>query len=139
MKLREKAREISGNFTTRLVAGLLIASLPITIVLGVLLTQTASTSLNRTTRQGGESIARSVALRMEDWVSERKESIDVIAARASGALDAPATNALLTKVEKTYGDFTVIEVTDLAGNVVSSEGTGATFGVGNAEWFHTIV
>jgi len=49
-----------------LVAGLLIASLPITIALGVLLTETASHSLSRTSRQSGESIARAVALRLED-------------------------------------------------------------------------
>ena len=91
MRLRDKMQDFWGNFATRLVAGLLIASLPITIVLGVLLTKTASSSLSSTTRNGSESIARAVALRMEDWTSERRENVDIIAARASGQLGSQAT------------------------------------------------
>ena len=80
MSLRDRTRCSPGHFATRLVAGLLIASLPVTIVLGVLLTKTASSSLRTATQQGSESVARAVALRMEDWISERKENVDVIAA-----------------------------------------------------------
>ena len=139
MSLRDRTREFWGHFATRLVAGLLIASLPVTIVLGVLLTKTASSSLRTATQQGSESVARAVALRMEDWISERKENVDVIAARASGQLDSPATAALLAKIDKTYGDFTVLEVTDLNGKVLASSRAAGAFDPAGADWFPSVV
>ena len=40
---------------------------------------------------------------------------------------------------KTYGDFEVIEVTDLNGHVVGSSRSGTAFAVANRSWFRTVV
>ena len=135
MKLRVKTRAFWGHFATRLVVGLLVASLPISIVLGLLLTTTASSSLTSATRNGSETIARMVALRMEDWISEREANVDVIAASASGQLGSPATTALLARIDKAYSDFTIIEVTDLAGRIEATSRSGRNFDPAGAAWF----
>ncbi len=137
MGVRTSWRQLRNRFRYRAVAGVLAVALPITIVLGVVLTQSASSSLTASTQRGSASVARAVTLRLEDWISERQESIAVIAAQASGRLNDPETNALLARVDKLYGDFDLIEVTDLEGNVVGSSRSGATFAVANRDWFHT--
>jgi methyl-accepting chemotaxis protein len=108
------------------------------IVLAVLLTQKASTSLGTEARAGNETVARTLTLRLEEWVSERRENVTVIAAHASGQLDTAATTALVSTIDKTYGDFTVIEVTDLSGRVTSSSRPGAQFDPTGDDWFRTV-
>jgi methyl-accepting chemotaxis protein len=134
-----RARALWARFATRLVAGLLIASLPITIALAVVLTQNSAASLHRATRASGEALARAVTLRMEDWLSERHENMVITASRASGHLGDPETTALLTKLDHTYGDFQVIEVTDRAGHVTAASRATGAFDVADEEWFASVL
>jgi methyl-accepting chemotaxis protein len=138
MNLRTTGRRIWGHFAARLVAGMLVVSLPIMILLAVVLTQKASTSLSAETRAGNETVARTVTLRLEDWLSERQENVAVIASRVSGQLGAGSTTALVTTIDKTYRDFTVIEVTDLAGRVTNSSRPSEQFDPTADDWFRTV-
>ena len=128
---------LKNRYRYRVVAGVLVVALPITILLGVLLTRSASSSLTTSTRHGSESVARAVTLRLEDWLSERNENMSIIAVQASGKLSDPTTTALLARIDKTYGDFEVIEVTDLAGHVTALSRPRAAFDVANRNWFRT--
>src|SRR3954447_18529654 len=119
MSGRSSWHRLRSRYRYRVVAGLLAVALPITILLGVLLTRSASSSLTTSTRNNGEQVARAVTLRLEDWLSERDENMTVIATQASGRLRDAATGALLTHIDKTYGDFEVIEVTDLNGRILA--------------------
>jgi methyl-accepting chemotaxis protein len=138
VNLRATGRRVWGHFATRLVAGMLVVSLPIMIILAVVLTQKASTSLSAETRAGNETVARNVTLRLEDWLSERQENVAVIASRVSDQLGAEPTTALITTIDKTYGDFTVIEVTDLAGRVTNSSRPSEQFDPTANDWFRTV-
>ena len=67
------------RYRYRLVAAMLLVSLPLMVVLAVLLTSSASTSLTASAQDKGESVARALTLRVEEWVSDRQESLAVLA------------------------------------------------------------
>jgi hypothetical protein len=126
-----------GRLATRLVAGVLVASLPISVMLAVVLTHKSSTSLTAAAGHGSEGVSRAVALRVEDWLSERKENMATIAAAATGRLADPATVALITSIDKAYADYHIIEVTDLAGRVTAASRPQGQFDPTAQEWFRT--
>ena len=81
--------------------------------------------------QGGEC-RPGVALRVEDWVSERQESLAVLAHALSGRLATDQTRSALGAVDHTYDEFSLIELTDLTGKVLASSRDGAGIDVGRA-------
>jgi methyl-accepting chemotaxis protein len=121
----------------RLVAGMLAVLLPIVLVLAILLTARASHSLTSASETKGESQARTVAIRMQDWLSERRQNLTALAAQASGRLTDPATAALVTQIDKTYADFTLVEIADLTGKVVAVSRPGGAINPAGQGWFAT--
>ena len=103
---------------------MLLVSLPLMVGLAVLLTTSASTSLTASAQNKGQSIARALTLRVEDWVSERQESLTVLADAASGQLAADQTRSALGKIDRNYDDFSLIQLTDLNGKVLASSRSG---------------
>jgi methyl-accepting chemotaxis protein len=119
------------------VAGLLVVSLPITIVLAVLLTRQASSSLTSSSKQNLGQVARAVGLHLEAYVAERQANLALVAAEASAHLGDPSVDSLAARFLKAYTDYDVIEVTDLTGRVVASSGPEATFDPSGESWFRT--
>jgi len=105
--------------------------------LAVLLTRSASASLREAAERKGESVARAVALRVEDWVSERRQSLAVIANAAAGDLRSPQTRAELVKIDKISGDFSLIEITDMTGRVLATSRSGTAIDAAGQAWFRT--
>jgi methyl-accepting chemotaxis protein len=99
-----------------------------------LLTTKASASLTTAGQRKGVGVARAVALRLEDWLSERRESLAVIA-DAADRLTGPATVAELVKIDKTYGDYSLIEITDLSGRVTATSRAGVSLDPVGQDWF----
>jgi len=125
------------RYRYRLVAAMLLVSLPLMIVLAIFLTNSASTSLTSSAQHKGLSVARAVTLRLEDWMSERRESLTVLAAAASNHLSTGETRSALAKVDRTYGDFSLIELTDLNGNVLASSRPGTRLDIAGQDWFRS--
>jgi methyl-accepting chemotaxis protein len=138
MGLRTRLGRLGGRYRYRVVAGVLVVSVPIAIVLAVVLTHKSSTSLTSSTKNAGEQVARAVALHVEDFVSERQENLTLVAAAATANLGAPAVGALATQIDKTYGDYDIIEVTDLNGTVVAASRPSGTFDPSGENWFRTV-
>ena len=65
----------------RLTLGVLALSVPMMAGIATLLVSKSTTSLTDAAERKTESTARSVALRLEDWMSERRESLVVVAGR----------------------------------------------------------
>ncbi len=128
---------LSRRFGFRLVAAMLLVSLPLMIVLAVLLTTASSSSLTDSAESNGETLARAVALRLEDWVSERQEDMTVIAETVSGQLDRSGTAVQLARIDKTYGSYSLIEITDLTGKVLASSRAGVGLDPAGQDWFRT--
>jgi methyl-accepting chemotaxis protein len=114
---------------------MLLVSVPLMLVLAYLLTSSTSTSLTSAAERRSVSIARSVTLHLEDWLSERQEHLRLIAAQAPRPLQGPRVDALLTGVEDTYDDYDRIEIIDLQGKVLAVDGPGARIPVAGQAWF----
>jgi methyl-accepting chemotaxis protein len=121
----------------RLVAAMLVVSVPLMVVLAFLLTSASSADLTRSAQAKGGSTARSVTLHLEDWLVERQQQLKLISLEAAGQLGAPATQRLLRGVTQSYADYSLIEITDLNGAVVSSSRPGTTIPARGQGWFHT--
>ena len=126
------------RYRFRLVAGMLALFLPIMAALAFLLTTSASSSLSTSSERKGQSVAKAVTLRVEDWLSERQENLSVIAKIASDNLGSPATASLVAQVDKTYNHFNLLEVTDLTGKVVAASRPGASPDPTGQAWFRTV-
>jgi methyl-accepting chemotaxis protein len=116
---------------------MLLVSVPLMIVLAVFLTNSASSSLTSSAQGKGVSVARAVTLRLEDWLSERRESLAVLATVVANHPSVQQTRSALSKVDRTYGDFALIELTDLTGKVLGSSRAGAGLDVAGQTWFRT--
>jgi methyl-accepting chemotaxis protein len=125
------------RYRYRLVAAMLLVSVPLMIVLAVFLTNSASSSLTSSAQGKGVSVARAVTLRLEDWLSERRESLAVLATVVANHPSVQQTRSALSKVDRTYGDFALIELTDLTGKVLASSRAGAGLDVAGQTWFRT--
>jgi methyl-accepting chemotaxis protein len=125
------------RYRYRLVAAMLLVSLPLMIVLAVLLTTSASTSLTSSAKGKGLSVARAVTLRLEDWLSERRQNLAGLAATSADQLRSPNTRSAVVKVAKSYSDFSLVELTDLTGTVLASSRPGASIDVAGQDWFRT--
>jgi methyl-accepting chemotaxis protein len=128
---------LSRRFAFRLVAAMLLVSVPLMIVLAVLLTRASSLSLTRSAERNGTALARAVTLRVEDWLSERREDMTVIAGSVSGRLNRPGTAVQLARIDKSSGSYSLIEITDLTGKVLASSRAGAGMDPAGQDWFRT--
>ena len=137
MDLMSRWRDVRGRFAVRMVAGLLIVSVPITVVLAVVLTRKSGDSLTSEAKSGAAQVARAVALHVEDYASERMENLTLVANRAAANLAGADVAATAADIDKTYGDYHVIEVVDLAGRVQAASRADGTFDPSGADWFRT--
>jgi hypothetical protein len=118
-----------------MVAGLLVVSLPITLALAVVLTSEASNSLTAAGANSGAELAYAVTPNIEAFMSERLENLTEIAELATGRLDDPAVARLATSTDRTYGDYQLIEITDLTGRVVTASRPQGRFNPRSEPWF----
>ena len=134
MKLSSMWRTATGRLGVRLAGGILVAALPITVVLAVVLNTKSSHSLQSLSGTGEQQVARAVSFHFEDFLSERGENLTLIADSASKNLASPAAATLLTSMDKLYNDYTLLEITDLTGRVVSRSSPLA-FDPNGESWF----
>jgi methyl-accepting chemotaxis protein len=119
----------------RLMAGVLAVSISMMAGIAVLLVSHSSTSLTGAAQDKAESLSRTVALRLEDWVTERHGELGVIAGRSINNESGSATQGLVEEVDAKFGDYVVIEITDLAGKVQSASKPGVKIDPTAASWF----
>ncbi|HEY4330974.1 MAG TPA: methyl-accepting chemotaxis protein [Ilumatobacteraceae bacterium] len=121
----------------RLMLGVLAVALPMMAGLAGLIITKSSASLTTAAEQKAGSVARSVSLRMQDWMTERRQDLTVVAGRAVGHEQDATTGDLLTEIDSGSADYAVIEVTDLAGHVLNSSRPSASVNPATASWFRT--
>jgi methyl-accepting chemotaxis protein len=125
------------RFGVRLVAAMLVVSVPLMIAMAWLLTTAASTSLTSSAKNRGGDVARAVTLHLEDWVSERTEQVKLIATEASGHLRDPSLPRLLAGVQAAAHDYVQVEIFDRRGNVVAASRRGNDLHTVGTNWFTT--
>jgi hypothetical protein len=125
------------RYRYRLAAAMLVVSLPLMVVLALLLTSRASSSLTAAGQSKGVGVARAVTLRLEDWLSERRESLNILASDLSGHTPDAQTTAALARLDDTYHDYTLVELVDASGKVLASSRSGQRIDPAGQNWFAT--
>ncbi len=116
---------------------MLVVSLPISIAVAVLLTYKASNSLSRAAQASSQQLARAVALHMEDFISERQETLSEVAAQVSGNPGGTGVADLLARFDTLSHDYSILEVTNLSGQVLAASRPQGTFDPSSQDWFRT--
>ncbi len=126
---------VHRRFSVQLVAAMLAVSLPLMIILAVLLTKGASSSLTSSAEDKGGDVARVVTLRLEDWQVERRSDMEMIGEHASEQLGGAHMLELLDGVINASASFTRIDVVDPQGKVIASSQAGAVSDAAGQTWF----
>jgi methyl-accepting chemotaxis protein len=124
------------SYSLRVVAGILLVSIPLSIVLGlVMATWSAQTSIAQT-KARAEATAQSAAVRITDWVSERQAELRTLAQDEVGALGTPALQTDLNAAAPSHPSFESFQTfdakaqpiaTSLPGTELSPTPSGASF------------
>jgi len=114
---------------------MLVVSLPLMIILAVLLTRSASTSLTTAAEDKGGDVARVVTLRLEDWQEERRADTKMIAEHASEQMGGAHMLEMLEGVTTASTSFSRIDVVDRQGKVTASSQPGAVSDAPGQTWF----
>jgi methyl-accepting chemotaxis protein len=127
---------VGGRFSVRLVAGLLGVSIPVMVVLSVVLTRSASSSLEDASASAARAAAASSALRVDDWVGDLKASVSSVGLVTGAHLNDSALAAELARSTKLYDDFDRFAVLDTAGHLRAAVPADSPIAVtGRETWF----
>jgi methyl-accepting chemotaxis protein len=108
------------SYSIRVVAGLLLVSIPIAILLGfVMATWSAQTAIDQT-KARVEASAESSAVRINDWVGERQAELRTVATDQVGQISSPGLNADLVASMASHPNFDALQISDAKGNLVAT-------------------
>jgi methyl-accepting chemotaxis protein len=113
------------GYSLRAVAGLLLVSIPVSVLLGLVMSNFSSQTTIDQTKARAEATAESAAVRINDWVAERKGELRGIAQSYLGELHAGGLNEDLSAAGPSHADFSTIQIFDPAGKLLASSRPGA--------------
>ncbi len=131
-------RAVTGRFGTRLVAAMVLVSLPSMAVLAILLTNEATAGLTAASRHNQVKTAESEVVQMKNWLAERHANLRHLATATAGAPAGTDAAAELAEIQDSYQDFALIEMTDLTGAVLASSRPGVSIDVADQSWLGQI-
>jgi len=102
------------------VAGVLIVSIPISVVLGFVMSNWSAQTAMDQAKARVEATAESSTVRINDWVAERQAELRQVAGAQVGELSKPGLNANLVASLSSHSSFEALQVSDLRGNVVAA-------------------
>ncbi len=122
------------SYFFRAVAGLLVVSIPISVVLGVVMTNLSTQTGLEQAKNRSEVAADNAAFRITDWVSERKAELRRVALGEVGHVGSASAARDMLGTSAAHLDFATVEVIDAAGAIVATTrpdsglllGTGST-------------
>ncbi len=113
------------GYSVRAVAGLLLVSIPVSILLGFVMANFSTQTTIDQTKARGAATAQSAAVRISDWVAERKAELRAIAQDHVGELSEPGVNAALVASTAAHPAFTTLQIFNSGGKLVGSAPRGA--------------
>ena len=108
------------GYTVRAVAGLLLVSVPVSILLGLVMSNFGTQNSIEQAKARAESTAQTTAVRVLDWVTERKAQLRAIAQSNVGELSKPGLNARLLDAYRSQGSFDGMQIFNQKGVSVAS-------------------
>jgi methyl-accepting chemotaxis protein len=119
MTVRDWYSRARRRYRNRLVAGVLLITLPIMILIVVVLTQTAATRLRTNALQLVQKEAALLAGRVDTYLGERQVDIRLMATAVEQVPLGPAVQPVLSKLLKDDPAMGAIEVLDPAGHQIA--------------------
>ncbi|HEX7265617.1 MAG TPA: methyl-accepting chemotaxis protein [Candidatus Dormibacteraeota bacterium] len=111
------------SYSLRVVAGMLLVSIPISIFLGfVMANWSAQTSIDQT-KARAQASAESAAVRIDDWLKERQSEMRTIAQDSEGQVSSATLGNDLTQAIASHPAFQALQIFDLNANLVASTRT----------------
>jgi methyl-accepting chemotaxis protein len=113
-----------NRYSIRIVAGLLLVSIPLSIVLGFVMSNwSAQTSINQS-KARAEATAENVEARVSAWMIERKAELRHLAHDFVDEVSTPGLSVALLQGAATSPDFDNLQIVDTNGHVVASTHPG---------------
>jgi hypothetical protein len=124
------------RYRTRLLVGLLVVWVPITVLVVGILTGLAARALSRAQEELLAARADATATNVEQWVQERQDNVTRLAGVVGAQFDdLGAVEATLQRTARARDIFDVLFVVDSRGVVLASTDRGLTFDPSGEEWF----
>jgi hypothetical protein len=128
----------NARYRTRLIVGVLAASLPVTAMLVVTMTTRASRELTKSTKEFLVARAEHVGSDIELEIKARRQDTAFLAARTA-RLPVPEAQVLLATLAEHRGGYDVIEYVDLNGKVLVSTNQASAFTPPATDWWRRVV
>ena len=124
MPLGSRRSRLVNSYALRIVAGAMLVSIPLAVLLGVVMANwSAQTSIGQAQARS-EAAAESTAVRITDWVAERKAELRTLAEANVGQLSKPGLNARLLASVASHPSFDNIQIFDLSRTLVATTQPG---------------
>jgi methyl-accepting chemotaxis protein len=120
-----------GSYFLRVLAGALVVSIPVSVFLGFLVSNwSAQTSVDQA-KSRSEVGAENAAVRISDWLTERRADLQGIALAEVGHVGSSTAKDMLGSAAA-HPDFATLEVVDPAGAVVAITGADSALQMGTS-------
>ena len=113
-----------NSYSVRAVAGVLLVSIPISIVLGFVMSNWIGETAIGQAKAQSMATAQAASARINDWVGERKAELRALADDSVGSLDKPWLQGRLLAADGSHPTFHSLQVFDTKGKVVASTRPG---------------
>jgi methyl-accepting chemotaxis protein len=119
-----------GSYFLRVLAGALLVSIPVSVFLGFLVSNwSAQTSIDQA-KSRSEVGADNAAVRISDWLSERRADLQGVALAEVGHVGSASAAKDMLGSPAAHPDFSTLQVFDTAGAVVATTGTDSGMQMG---------
>jgi methyl-accepting chemotaxis protein len=121
-----------GSYFLRVLAGALIVSIPVSVILGLLVSNWSAQTSTDQAKAKSEVAAENAAVRITDWLSERKAELRGLALDEVGLVSSPAEAAAALGTSVAHPDFATVEVVNPSGAVVATTGPDSGLQLGTS-------
>jgi methyl-accepting chemotaxis protein len=115
-----RRRKLFGSYSLRVVAGILLVSLPLSILLGFVMSNWSSQTSIDQTKASAQATADSADVRIRAWVGERQAELRTLAQDNIDELSNPGLNARLMAAGTSHPSFDSIQIYDLSATRVAA-------------------
>jgi methyl-accepting chemotaxis protein len=112
------------SYSVRAVAGVLLVSIPVSILLGLVTSNWSQQTSMDQAKGGAVATVEAVGVRITDWVGERKAELKALADDAVGAVDKPWLPGRLLASDASHPAFESLQIFDTKAKVVASTRPG---------------
>jgi methyl-accepting chemotaxis protein len=112
------------RYSLRIVAGVMLVSIPTSILLGFVMSNWSSQTSIDQAKARTEASAESAAVRINDWVAERKAELRTVAQSTADDLNQPSLNKQMVDSASSHPSFETIQILDRNQNVIAATQPG---------------